>query len=59
MISEKLKAFTVEKNISIIDALQKMDQNKKGLLIVTDSGEAVLGTLTDVISVELSSRAFL
>lgn len=47
MVSEKLKVFIVEKNISIIEALQKIDQNKKGFLIVTDSNGAVLGTLTD------------
>lgn len=47
MISEKLKAFTVEKNISIMEALKKIDKNKKGFLIVTDSSGAVLGTLTD------------
>ena len=47
MISDNLKAFIVENNISIIDALQKIDQNKKGFLIVTDSNGSVLGTLTD------------
>lgn len=47
MISDNLKVFIVENNISIIDALQKIDQNKKGFLIVTDSNGAVLGTLTD------------
>lgn len=47
MISDNLKAFIVENNISIIEALQKIDQNKKGFLIVTDSNGAVLGTLTD------------
>ncbi|WP_320997788.1 CBS domain-containing protein [Enterocloster bolteae] len=31
----------------ILEALQKIDQNKKGFLIVTDSNGAVLGTLTD------------
>ncbi len=47
MVSEKLKVFIVEKNILIIEALQKIDQNKKGFLIITDSNGAVLGTLTD------------
>lgn len=47
MISDNLKAFIVENNILIIDALQKIDQNKKGFLIVTDSNGSVLGTLTD------------
>ena len=47
MTSEKLKAFIVEKDISILEALQKIDQNKKGFLIVTNSAGVVLGTLTD------------
>lgn len=47
MVSEKLKGFIVENDISIIKALQKIDQNKKGFLIVTNSDEIVLGTLTD------------
>ena len=47
MISEKLKGFIVEKSDSIIEALRKIDQNKKGFLIVIDSEETVIGTLTD------------
>ena len=47
MISERLRAFVIEQNSSIIEALQKIDHNKKGFLIVTDSNGAVLGTLTD------------
>ena len=47
MISEELKAFTVEENCPIIEALQKIDQNKKGFLIVTGSDEVVSGVLTD------------
>lgn len=47
MTTDKLKVFIVEKDISIIEALQKIDQNKKGFLIITDSKGEVLGTLTD------------
>ncbi|MEE0463525.1 CBS domain-containing protein [Blautia hydrogenotrophica] len=47
MISEKLKGFIVEKSDSIIEALRKIDQNKKGFLIVIDNEETVIGTLTD------------
>ena len=47
MISEKLKAFTVEEKCPIIEAFQKIDQNKKGFLIVTGSDEVVSGVLTD------------
>lgn len=47
MISEKLKGFIVEKSDSIIEALRKIDQNKKGFLIVIDNEGMVIGTLTD------------
>ena len=47
MISEKLKPFVVEENSRILEALQKIDQNKKGFLIVTDNNGIVLGALTD------------
>lgn len=47
MIADKLKVFTTNENISVLDALQKIDQNKKGFLIVLDSKDVVLGTLTD------------
>lgn len=47
MNSDNLRAFIVEKNISIIEALQQIDQNKKGFLIAIDSNGTVLGTLTD------------
>lgn len=47
MIADKLKNFTTNENTSILDALQKIDQNKKGFLIVLDSKDVVLGTLTD------------
>ena len=47
MFLERLKPFTVEENDSVLNALQKIDQNRKGFLIVTDSVGFVLGTLTD------------
>lgn len=47
MKSEKLKGFTVGENISVLEALQKINLNKKGFLIVTDSDGVVLGTLSD------------
>lgn len=34
-------------SISIVEALKKIDQNKKGFLIIVDEKEHVLGTLTD------------
>lgn len=47
MITDKLKDFTTNANTSILEALQKIDQNKKGFLVVLDSKGVVLGTLTD------------
>lgn len=47
MKSEKLKGFTVGENISVLEVLQKINLNKKGFLIVTDSDGAFLGTLYD------------
>lgn len=47
MISEKLKTFIIEESTSVLEALHKIDQNKKGFLVVVDDDGAVLGTLTD------------
>lgn len=44
---DKLKPFVINENITIIEALHKIDQNKKGFLIVVDKEGVVLGTLTD------------
>lgn len=44
---DKLKPFVINGNITIIEALHKIDQNKKGFLIVVDKEGVVLGTLTD------------
>ena len=46
-IYDKLKSFVTRENVTLLEALQKIDQNKKGFLIVIDSGNFVLGTLTD------------
>ena len=43
---EKLKPFIIEKGNSVFEALEKIDRNKKGFLIVVDD-EVVSGTLTD------------
>lgn len=42
-----LELFSILPESSILLALQKIDANKKGFLIVTDEGGRVLGTLTD------------
>ena len=43
---EKLKPFIINKDNSVFEALGKIDQNKKGFLIVVED-DVVLGTLTD------------
>lgn len=43
----KFKEFVVSKDSTIIEALTKIDQNKQGFVIVTDSQLKVLGVLTD------------
>lgn len=43
---EKLKPFIIEKGNSVFEALEKIDRNKKGFLIVVED-EVVSGTLTD------------
>ncbi len=47
MIADKLKQFTIDEHISVLNALQKIDHNKKGFLIVINNADVVLGTLTD------------
>lgn len=42
-----LKEFTIHQSTLLIEALKKIDCNKKGFLIVTDNQEKVVGTLTD------------
>lgn len=39
--------FTASSNITILEALKKIDKNKKGFLIVIDHSQRVIGTLTD------------
>ncbi|MBO5368705.1 CBS domain-containing protein [Methanocorpusculum sp.] len=45
-MSTELKIFSICLDASIVDAMQKIDENKKGFLIVMDN-EVVVGTLTD------------
>ncbi|MCC8098528.1 MAG: CBS domain-containing protein [Clostridiales bacterium] len=46
-MNDNLTLFTVSPDISVRDALKKIDENKKGFLIVIDNEDTVLGTLTD------------
>ena len=43
----KLEPFIAFDNIKIVDALVKIDQNRKGFLIIVDINGIVKGTLTD------------
>lgn len=46
-MNDNLTLFTVSPDISVRDALKKIDENKKGFLIVVNDNDVVLGTLTD------------
>lgn len=46
-MKENLKVFITTSTITVLDALKKIDDNKKGFLIVVDDKVAVLGTLSD------------
>ncbi len=46
-MNDNLTLFTVSPDVSVRDALKKIDDNKKGFLIVVDNKDTVLGTLTD------------
>lgn len=46
-IDNRLSLFITNENITILEALRKIDHNKKGFLVVVDKEEIVLGTLTD------------
>lgn len=44
---ERFHPFITNENITVLGALQKIDKNKKGFLVVVDKEGIVLGTLTD------------
>ncbi|MCD8250208.1 MAG: CBS domain-containing protein [Lachnospiraceae bacterium] len=46
-MTENLRIFTIKPDASVREALKKIDENKKGFLVVTDLRTVVLGTLTD------------
>jgi len=43
----KIDIFTIKPSNTLLDALKKIDKNKKGFLIVIDDMNKVVGTLTD------------
>lgn len=47
MVDSKFTNFIVYDNVSIVEALTKIDINKQGFVIVIDEKEKVLGVLTD------------
>lgn len=46
-MKEELKPFVIEPEKTILEALQMIDRNKKGFLVVLGTADKVLGTLTD------------
>lgn len=47
MIKEKIKNFLVSHDTAIVDTLQKIDENGKGIVFVLDDKERLIGTVTD------------
>ena len=43
----KFDTFTIKTNKTLYDALIKINENKKGFLLVVDNENRVIGTLTD------------
>lgn len=46
-MKDSLRNYTVAPTVTILEALQKIDSNKKGFLIVTDARDKAIGTITD------------
>ncbi|MBE5905622.1 MAG: CBS domain-containing protein [Lachnospiraceae bacterium] len=44
---EELKAFLVHPGTTVVDAMQRIDKNSKGILFVVDEQERLMGSLTD------------
>lgn len=44
---ESLHYYSVEPTVSILEALKKIDSNKKGFLVVVDARNRAIGTITD------------
>lgn len=47
MCTDFLSQYKIHNTASIVEAMEKIDSNRKGFLIAVDSDEKVLGTLTD------------
>lgn len=47
MVVDKLTPFIIDENATILESLKKIDQNKKGFLIVVNKNGIVQGVLTD------------
>ncbi|RDU21870.1 nucleotidyltransferase family protein [Anaerosacchariphilus polymeriproducens] len=47
MIKEKIKNFLVSQETAIVDTLQKIDENGKGIVFVLDEKERLIGAVTD------------
>ena len=43
----QIEKFIGQSNLSIVEAMQRIDQNTSGILIIVDTGRRLIGTLTD------------
>lgn len=47
MKAERLAAFLISPNSTVVEAMQKIDSNTRGILFVTDEKERLIGVITD------------
>lgn len=47
MKSEQLKIFLISKEATVVEAMQKIDVNEKGILFVTENENKLIGVVTD------------
>ena len=47
MVNEELLKFLVFPEASVVDAMQKIDKNTKGILFIVDNEDRLLGSITD------------
>ena len=47
MKAESLEGFCAGQSINIVEAMQKIDDNAKGILFILDADKRVVGSLSD------------
>ncbi|NLZ80704.1 MAG: CBS domain-containing protein, partial [Clostridiales bacterium] len=47
MNSEQMKLFIIKEDANVVEALQQIDANTKGILFVVDAKDKLVGSVTD------------